>query len=551
MKSVARMTVAGVGVLAVAAGWWTLTASAETPEDPVTVAETGAVATDTVTRRTLEHTEEFDGSLGYGDQFSLPGFANGTLSDAPDKGAVLRPGDMLYKVDEKPTYWTEGAVPMYRELSSGSEGVDVEQLQRFLQKGGYLDADVEIDGKFGGATRTAVKAWQDDHDLKKTGRIDGVQLLFLPYESIRVAAVPRVGEMVSGGVLEVTEPDLFVTVDVSARKKRAFEGQPVIEVETADGSRFSAEVESISAQQSQDAFGGQNYRVRLQIGVDSDQEPGDASIEAIDVLAENALTVPARALVALIEGGLIACGHVAGPLAQANERFSQARCALGEPLYLDVVAALRQAETKGLMKDTHSIQVIGGRYGLGSKEFTPAMVKSVFDELSKPAPKQVFTVGINDDVTGLSLDFDPEFEVVPEGMKQAVFFGLGSDGTVGANKNSIKIIGEGTDNYAQGYFVYDSKKAGAMTVSHLRFGPTPIRSTYLIRQAEFVACHRFDLLHQIGVLDYAKPGGIFLLNSPGDPNEAWDRLPREIQEQIVMKKIAMIDFMKVVVVRNC
>ena len=131
--------------------------------------------------------------------------------------------------------------------------------------------------------------------------------------------------------------------------------------------------------------------------------------------------------------------------------------ALGEPLYLDVVGALRQAETLGLLKDTQSIKVIGGRYGLGSKEFTPAMVKAVFEELTKPAPKQVFTVGINDDVSGLSLDYDPEFEVVPEGMKQAVFFGLGSDGTVGANKNSIKIIGEETDNYAQGYFVYDSK----------------------------------------------------------------------------------------------
>ena len=131
--------------------------------------------------------------------------------------------------------------------------------------------------------------------------------------------------------------------------------------------------------------------------------------------------------------------------------------ALGEPLYLDVAAALRQADTAGWMKDTHTIRLIGGRYGLGSKEFTPAMVKAVFDELAKPSPKPVFTVGINDDVTGLSLPFDPEFEVVPPGMKQAVFFGLGSDGTVGANKNSIKIIGEGTDNFAQGYFVYDSK----------------------------------------------------------------------------------------------
>jgi pyruvate-ferredoxin/flavodoxin oxidoreductase len=211
--------------------------------------------------------------------------------------------------------------------------------------------------------------------------------------------------------------------------------------------------------------------------------------------------------------------------------------ALGEPLYLDVVGALRQAETAGWLKNTQNIRVIGGRYGLGSKEFTPAMVKAVFDELTKQAPKPSFTVGINDDVTGLSLDYDPEFEVVPAGMKQAVFFGLGSDGTVGANKNSIKIIGEGTDNYAQGYFVYDSKKAGAMTVSHLRFGPQPIRSTYLIRQAEFVACHRFDLMHQVDVLSYAKTGGIFLLNSPGDPNETWSKLPREIQEQIILKNL--------------
>jgi len=210
---------------------------------------------------------------------------------------------------------------------------------------------------------------------------------------------------------------------------------------------------------------------------------------------------------------------------------------LGEPLYLDVVEALRQADLRGLMRDTHELTVIGGRYGLGSKEFNPAMVKAVFDELTKSRPKSPFTVGINDDVTGLSLDYDPEFEVVPAGMKQAVFFGLGSDGTVGANKNSIKIIGEGTDNFAQGYFVYDSKKSGAMTVSHLRFGPEPIRSTYLIRQAEFVACHRFDLLNQVAILDYAKPNGIFLLNSPGDPNEAWDLLTREAQEQIILKNL--------------
>ncbi|KAB2641916.1 MAG: pyruvate:ferredoxin (flavodoxin) oxidoreductase [Verrucomicrobia bacterium] len=225
--------------------------------------------------------------------------------------------------------------------------------------------------------------------------------------------------------------------------------------------------------------------------------------------------------------------------------------AVGEPLYLDVVAALRQAETLGLMQATHQIRVIGGRYGLGSKEFTPSMVVAVFDELAKPTPKLTFTVGINDDVTGLSLDYDPDFEVVPAGMKQAVFFGLGSDGTVGANKNSIKMIGEGTDNFAQGYFVYDSKKAGAMTVSHLRFGPAPIRSTYLIGSAEFVACHRFDLLQQINVLDYTKASGIFLLNSPGDPNAVWDSLPADLQQQIIAKQLEFYAIDASTVARNC
>jgi peptidoglycan hydrolase-like protein with peptidoglycan-binding domain len=301
--SITRIAITGLAIVAIVAGLLWVTGSDETPAEATTTAASAEPASDTVTRRTLQQTEKFDGSLGYGDQFSLPGLASGTVSSVPEKGTVLHPGDMLYKVDERPTYWTRGDVPMYRELSSGSEGTDVEQLQRYLQDEGYLAADIEIDGDFGGATRTAVKAWQDDHDLKKTGRIDGTQLLFLPYESLRVAASPRLGEPANGGVIEVTEPDLFATIDVSARKKRAFEGDPVIEVETADGSRYPATVESITAQQSQDAFGGQNYRVRLQIGVTDDQEPGDASIEAIDVLAENVLTVPAQALVALIEGG--------------------------------------------------------------------------------------------------------------------------------------------------------------------------------------------------------------------------------------------------------
>lgn len=303
MRPLFRIGVAGLAVIAIAATVLWTTGSDEAPASTTEVEAAAPNATSTVTRRTLEHTEEFDGALGYGDQFALPGYANGTVSWTPDKGTVLQPGDMLYKVDEKPTYWTHGDVPMYRELSSGSEGTDVEQLQRYLQDEGYLNAETEIDGDFGGATRTAVKAWQDDHGLKETGRIDGTQLLFLPYESIRVATTPRVGEPANGGVLEVTEPDLFVTVDVSARKKKAFEGEPVIEVEIADGSRYPATVESVTAQQSQDAFGGQNYRVTLQLGTAGDHEPGDVAIEAIDVLAQNVLTVPAQALVALVEGG--------------------------------------------------------------------------------------------------------------------------------------------------------------------------------------------------------------------------------------------------------
>ena len=159
--------------------------------------------------------------------------------------------------------------------------------------------------------------------------------------------------------------------------------------------------------------------------------------------------------------------------------------------------------------------MIGGRYGLSSKEFTPAMVKAVFDELAQgAAPKNHFTVGINDDVTHTSLDYDPTFSTEDPTTVRALFYGLGADGTVGANKNSIKIIGEDTDNYAQGYFVYDSKKSGSMTISHLRFGPQPIRSSYLITQANFVACHQFSFLERIDVLELRRAGATFLLNSP-------------------------------------
>ncbi|MDR7423238.1 MAG: pyruvate:ferredoxin (flavodoxin) oxidoreductase [Armatimonadota bacterium] len=208
--------------------------------------------------------------------------------------------------------------------------------------------------------------------------------------------------------------------------------------------------------------------------------------------------------------------------------------ALGEPLYLDVVAALREAGEERFAREP---RVIGGRYGLSSKEFTPAMVCAVFAELARERPRRHFTVGITDDVTGLSLPFDPELDIEPDDVTRAVFFGLGADGTVGANKNSIKIIGEETPNYAQGYFVYDSKKSGAITISHLRFGPRPIRSAYLIKRAGFVACHQWPFLERYDVLAYAQPGATFLLNAPYSPDEVWDRLPIEVQEQIIAKRL--------------
>ena len=204
---------------------------------------------------------------------------------------------------------------------------------------------------------------------------------------------------------------------------------------------------------------------------------------------------------------------------------------VGEPLYLDVVAALAQTWTGPIP------QVIRGRYGLSSKEFTPAMVAGVFRELAKDAPKREFTVGIVDDVTHLSLAWDPDEVPEPAGVTRAVFYGLGSDGTVGANKNTVKIIGEYTPLHAQGYFVYDSKKSGAMTVSHLRFGPKPIRSTYLIRRANFVACHQFSFLDRVDVLELAEPGATFLLNSPYSAAEVWDHLPSEVQRDIIEKKL--------------
>ncbi|HPA46641.1 MAG TPA: pyruvate:ferredoxin (flavodoxin) oxidoreductase [bacterium] len=209
----------------------------------------------------------------------------------------------------------------------------------------------------------------------------------------------------------------------------------------------------------------------------------------------------------------------------------------GEPLYKDVLAALAEGLADGTCPLSAMPKVIGGRFGLSSKEFTPAMVKAVFDELSKKDSKNYFTVGIEDDVTHTSLDYDASFSTEGEKVVRAMFYGLGSDGTVGANKNSIKIIGDETENFAQGYFVYDSKKAGSVTISHLRFGPKPIHSTYLVNKANFIGCHQFVFLEKYDMLQYAVDGAVFLLNSAYSPEETWDKMPRKVQQQIIDKKI--------------
>ena len=211
--------------------------------------------------------------------------------------------------------------------------------------------------------------------------------------------------------------------------------------------------------------------------------------------------------------------------------------ATGDPLYLDVTAALVEAQAEGVSPFTIPPRVIDGRYGLSSKEFTPAMVKAVFDELAKDKPKRKFTIGIVDDVTHTSLTWDPSFRTESEDVSASVFYGLGADGTVGANKNSIKIVGQETDLFAQGYFVYDSKKSGAITISHLRTSTRPIRSAYLVSRANFVACHQFEFVDKIDVLEHAAPDATFLLNAPFAADEVWGHLPRELQEQIIEKKI--------------
>jgi pyruvate-ferredoxin/flavodoxin oxidoreductase len=223
----------------------------------------------------------------------------------------------------------------------------------------------------------------------------------------------------------------------------------------------------------------------------------------------------------------------------------------GDPLYLDVLTALTEAWAGAIAPFAAMPRVVAGRYGLASKEFTPAAVAAVFRELGRERPRAHFTVGIVDDVTGTSLAVDPRFRIEPPDEVRAVFWGLGSDGTVGANKNSIKIICERTPHFAQGYFVYDSRKAGAVTVSHLRFGPRPIRSAYLIGEASFVACHQFQLLDRCEILGNAAPGAVFLLNSPYGPEAVWDHLPREVQEAILDRALRLFVIDAYGVARAC
>ncbi len=211
--------------------------------------------------------------------------------------------------------------------------------------------------------------------------------------------------------------------------------------------------------------------------------------------------------------------------------------AIGEPLYIDVRTAIGEAMSAGTAPFAEYPKVVGGRYGLGSKEFSPQMVKSIFENLAQAEPKNRFTVGIIDDVTGSSLALDSSFHLEDAGVYNAMFYGLGSDGTVGANQNTIKIIGENTDNYAQGYFVYDSRKAGSLTTSHLRFSPNPIHKPYLIEKAQFVACHNFSFLEKYDMLTPAVKGGTFLLNSPYGSDEVWDKIPVEVQKQIIDKEL--------------
>ncbi|MCK9282210.1 MAG: pyruvate:ferredoxin (flavodoxin) oxidoreductase [Melioribacteraceae bacterium] len=266
----------------------------------------------------------------------------------------------------------------------------------------------------------------------------------------------------------------------------------------------------------------------------------EAAEEAVDYLTENLGEKVAMIKVRLFRP--FSTKHLLKALPKSVEKIAvldrtKEPGSIGEPLYMDVVTSLSEAFANGETEFEKMPKIFGGRYGLSSKEFTPSMVKAVFDNLKQDKPKNHFTIGIYDDVTFTSLDFDLSFTTETEDVKRCLFYGLGADGTVGANKNSIKIIGEETENFAQGYFVYDSKKSGSTTVSHLRFGKKPIRSTYLIQKAQFVGCHQFNLLEKFDVLENIVDGGTFLLNSPYHQDEVWEKLPNKTQQQIIDKKL--------------
>ena len=266
---------------------------------------------------------------------------------------------------------------------------------------------------------------------------------------------------------------------------------------------------------------------RVIVMMGSGAEAAHETVEALNARGEKVGLLKVRLYRPFSVKHLLAALPASAKKIAVLDRTKEAGAA-GDPLFLDVVNAVHEGK--------RSAEVVGGRYGLSSKEFTPAMVKAVYDSLATASPKKNFTIGIHDDVGHTSLDYDASFSTEPDSVVRALFYGLGADGTVGANKNSIKIIGENTDNYAQGYFVYDSKKSGAVTVSHLRFGPKPIRSTYLVSKANFVACHQWIVLERYDMLSARVDGGTFLLNSPFGPEEVWDKLPRLVKQQLIAKK---------------
>jgi len=275
---------------------------------------------------------------------------------------------------------------------------------------------------------------------------------------------------------------------------------------------------------------------RVVVMMGSGCEAAEEAVEALNARGERVGLVKVRLFRPFSAAHLLAAIPRTARAVAVLDRTKEPGAA-GEPLYQDVITAVGEVLMSGTSSFNTTPRVVGGRYGLASKEFTPAMAKAVFDELKKPAPKNGFTVGIRDDVTHTSLDYDASFSTERAECVRALFWGLGADGTVGANKNTVKIIGEETENYAQGYFVYDSKKSGAMTVSHLRFGPRPIKSTYLVTRASFVAVHQFNFVEKYDVLDSAEDGATFLLNSPFPKEEVWDKLPRPVQQQIIDKRL--------------